>query len=250
MAIKKKKVKVHSESKIHKFFLDRWIEGWRGGWIIWYVNAERAWFGSVLHEIPEIWFCFYSLKSDYSVKLVTQIPKSRESYDVPKTAGLSWDIKMNTVHSLQEIYILDRETRLIIRQPGGQMMYVGMSGSNLQMWKRWNGMAWWLYVAYATLWDLEWKGQHSQVRGEGKELIAGRVEGWGNYRTRELAELCLRVSSRLLWVEKPSFLSSHKWDMPGGSAFAWPLCCVIADFCRDLWDLLNVLAVKSFTFLI
>lgn len=28
MVIKKKKVKAHSESKIHNFFLDRWIEGW------------------------------------------------------------------------------------------------------------------------------------------------------------------------------------------------------------------------------
>lgn len=41
----------------------------------------------------------------------------------------------------------------------------------------------WLYVACATLWRLEGKGQHTQVRKAGKELIAGRLERIEDERT-------------------------------------------------------------------
>lgn len=48
-----------------------------------YINAERIRFGSGSHKVPDISFGFYSYKSDYSVRLVTQIPKSHESCHVP-----------------------------------------------------------------------------------------------------------------------------------------------------------------------
>lgn len=38
---------------------------------------------------------------------------------------------------------------------------------------------------------------------------------------RGLAEPWLKIVSRLICLETPSLLSSHTWDILGGSAFAW-----------------------------
>lgn len=164
--------------------MDGWLDGSFG-----YVNAEKVWFGSGPHEVPEIWFLFYSYKYNYSVKLFSHL-NTHIPWILPCTkhyAGFQWHTELdNGGHPLWEVYILGRKTRLIenLRHAGGKCCVQKISGASPPTWRRDDRVAWvascYRYNLVGTLKEDNTLGQRNR-KGINSRRMKG-VKVWGDQR--------------------------------------------------------------------